>query len=228
MKQPHRGMSGIRSLALTLALAPAALAQSPTAASLAHKVDDHYNHLHTLTCRYTERYRGLGMDRSESGTLTLAKPGRMRWAYDAPAGKLFILDGKFATSYTPGDAQATRVPESQLNDLRTPLRFLLGHAEIAKELTGLTLTLVGTPSQPLYTLSGSPRVKLGDPASPVSQIALTVDPAGQIQSMRIQQTDGTRTDFTFTAIRENVPTTPADFTFTPPPGVTVINGQPPS
>ncbi len=72
----------------------------------------------------------MGLNRSESGTLTLKKPGRMRWAYDSPAGKVFILDGKFAWFYTPGDAQAQRIPAKQMDDLRTPLRFLLGHTEL--------------------------------------------------------------------------------------------------
>lgn len=201
---------------------PAASAQAPTAASLAHKVDAHYNHLQSLTARFTERYQGMGLDRTESGTLTLSKPGRMRWAYDAPSGKLFVLDGKSAISYTPGDAQALRTPAKQLDDLRSPLRFLLGHTELAKELDNLTLTLVSDASKS-YTLSGTPK---GMQQS-IHTIALTVDPAGQIQSMRIEQTDGSTTSFTFTAIHENVPTTDADFTFTPPPGVTLINGTAP-
>ena len=120
-----------------LAVAAGACAQQPTAAALAKKVDTHYNHLHSLETRYTERYQGMGMDRSETGTLTLEKPGRMRWAYDSPPGKLFILDGTNAISYTPGDAEATRFPEKRLDDLRSPLRFLLGHTELAKELRGL-------------------------------------------------------------------------------------------
>ncbi len=206
-------------LALALAITTAASAQAPTAAALAHKVDAHYNHLQSLTARFTERYQGMGLDRTESGTLTLRKPGRMRWAYDAPSGKLFVLDGKSAISYTPGDAQALRTPAKQLDDLRSPLRFLLGHTELTKELDNLTLTLVTGG----YTLSGTPK---GMQQS-IRTIALTVDPAGQIQSMRIEQTDGSTTSFTFTAIRENIPTTDADFTFTPPPGVTLINGTAP-
>ncbi len=206
-------------LALVLALTTAASAQAPTAAALAHKVDAHYNHLQSLTARFTERYQGMGLDRTESGTLTLRKPGRMRWAYDAPSGKLFVLDGKSAISYTPGDAQALRTPAKQLDDLRSPLRFLLGHTKLAKELDNLTLTLVTGG----YTLSGTPK---GMQQS-IHTIALTIDPAGQIQSMRIEQTDGSTTSFTFTAIHENIPTTDADFTFTPPPGVTIINGTAP-
>ena len=206
-------------LLILLTLISTAPAQAPTAAALAHKVDAHYNHLQSLSARFAERYQGMGIDRTETGTLTLRKPGRMRWAYDAPSGKLFVLDGKSAISYTPGDAQAQRTPAKQLDDLRSPLRFLLGHTELTKELDNLTLTLVNGG----YSLSGTPK---GMQQS-IHTIALTVDPAGQIQSMRIEQTGGATTSFTFTAIHENIPTPDSDFTFTPPPGVTIINGTAP-
>lgn len=206
-------------LLLTLSTTLAAPAQTPTAEALARKVDAHYNHLRSLTAHFTERYQGMGMDRTEAGTLTLRKPGRMRWAYDAPLGKIFVLDGKFGVSYTPGDSQALRTPAKQLDDLRSPLRFLLGHTEIAKELDDLTLTLVNGG----YTLSGTPKGM----QQTVQSIGLTVDTAGQIRAMRIEQRDGSTTSFTFTDIRENVPAPDSDFTFTPPPGVTVINGTAP-
>jgi outer membrane lipoprotein carrier protein len=209
----------MKKLLLFLALTFPAAAQTPTAPALAKRVDTHYNHLQSLTARFTERYQGMGLDRTETGTLTLRKPGRMRWAYDAPSGKLFVLDGKSAISYTPGDAQAQRTPAKQLDDLRSPLRFLLGHTELSKELDNLTLTLVNGG----YTLSGIPK---GMQQS-VRSISLTIDPAGQIEGMRIEQTDGATTTFTFTNIHENVPTTDADFTFTPPAGVTIIDGTAP-
>ena len=190
--------------------------QSFTAQSLAATVDAHYNHLHSLQARYTQRYQGMGLDRTDSGTLTLRKPGRMRWAYDSPAGKLFVMDGKSAISYTPGDAQAQRLPAKQLDDLRSPLRFLLGHTQLAKELDGLSLTLAAPGA---YTLSGVPKGM----QQRIRSLALTVDPTGQIQSMRLEEADGSLTTFTFSAIHENIPTTDADFTFTPPPGVTIIN-----
>ena len=81
----------------------------------------------------------MGMDRSEEGTLLLKKPGRMRWSYAQPAGKVFVLDGKYAWFYTPGDAQAQRIPAKKLDDLRSPLRFLLGHTELAKELDNIAV-----------------------------------------------------------------------------------------
>ena len=194
-------------------------AQTPSVAALAHTIDNRYNHLQSLAARYTERYQGMGMDRTETGTLTLRKPGRMRWAYDSPAGKLFLLDGQNAISYTPGDAQASRFPEKQLDDLRSPLRFLLGHTELAKELDNLTLTL-GNGG---YTLSGVPRGM----GQRVRSLALTVDGSGVIHAMRIEEADGATTSFAFSAIQENVPTQPGDFTFTLPAGVTLVNGAAP-
>ncbi len=202
-----------------LAVTISAGAQTPTANSLAKLVDTHYNHLQSLQTRYTERYRGMGLDRTETGILTLRKPGRMRWAYDTPAGKLFILDGQYAISYTPGDPQATRVPARQFDDSRSPLRFLLGHAELAKELDHLTLTLV----EGGYTLSGTPKAG----AVNVRSIAITVNAMGIIQSMRLEETDGSTTSFVFTDQHENILTRDTDFRFTPPPGVTVVDGPPP-
>ena len=207
---------------LALLITVPALAQQPTAAEIAKRVDAHYNRLQSLQARYTERYQGMGMDRSETGTLTLQKPGRMRWAYDSPAGKLFLLDGKDAISFTPGDAQAERFPQKQLDDLRSPLRFLLGHTELAKELDNLSLTLVND-SPRIYTLRGTPKRI----SQRLRSIALTVDATGQIHSMRIEEIDGAATTFTFTAMRENIPTAASDFTFTPPLGVTLVDGAAP-
>ncbi len=161
----------------------------------------------------------MGLDRTETGTLTLKKPGRMLWAYDTPQGKVFVLDGKSAIFYKPGDAQAQRIPARQLDDLRSPLRFLLGHTELARELDHLTLTVVAGG----YTLSGVPRGM----HQRLKSLAITVDPSGIIHEMRLEEIDGAATAFTFTDQHENIPTRDADFTFNAPPGVTVVNGAAP-
>ena len=206
-----------------LAVAAGASAQQPTAAALAKKVDTHYNHLHSLETRYTERYQGMGMDRTETGTLTLKKPGRMRWAYDSPPGKVFILDGTNAISYTPGDSEATRFPEKRLDDLRSPLRFLLGHTELEKELQGLSVTLVNLSGQTGYTLWGTP---VGMEQR-VRSLAVTVDAQAVIHTLRIEETDGATTTFTFSEMHENMPVSEGDFRFIPPAGVVVIDGPNP-
>ena len=186
---------------------------------IVRRVDDHYNHLSSLRAHYTERYSGMGMDRTEEGTLLLKKPGRMRWSYAAPVGKVFVLDGKFAWFYTPGDAQATRVPAKQLDDLRSPLRFLLGHTQLKKELENLTVAPDGSG----YRISGVPRGM----EQRVKLLSLWVTAAGAIERMRLEEGDGAVTEFVFSDLKENVPVKDSDFIFVPPAGVTVIEGLPP-
>jgi outer membrane lipoprotein carrier protein len=200
---------------VALAFAVPANAQQP----LLQTVDAHYNHLKSLRCRYVESYAGMGITRFEYGTLTLKKPGLMRWSYDKPTGKVFILDGKFAWFYTPGDAQAQRIPAKQLDDLRSPLRFLLGHTQLAKELDDLAVSPI--PSG--YRITGVPKGM----AQRLKLLTLTVTQTGEINSMRLEEIDGAITEFTFTDMQENVPVKDSDFLFIPPPGVTVVSGLPP-
>ncbi len=221
MKNPRISLAAPLLLALLYPNASPARAQSPAQpnADLIRRVDDHYNHLRTLRAHYTEHYTGMGLDRTETGTLTLKKPGLMRWSYDKPTGKVFVLDGKFAWFYTPGDAQVSRTPAKQLDDLRSPLRFLLGHTQLARELDHITTT----PEGANIKIAGVPKGM----AQRVRQLTLVVTQAGIIQSMKIEETDGSTTDFTFTQIEEDGAVNPSDFRFTPSPGISIVDGQSP-
>jgi outer membrane lipoprotein carrier protein len=205
---------------------PAAPAQQsangsrPDVHELAHRVDQHYNKLHSLKAGFTESYAGLGVHRSESGDLLLLKPGRMRWDYTSPLGKLFLLDGKFAWFYSQGDAQVQRIPEKQLDDLRSPLRFLLGHTELEKELTHIALT---TAPDGQFTLTGQPKGQ----EKRIPRLALTVTPTGAITAIEIEEGDGAITRFTFSGEVPNAAIPPGAFHFTPPAGVPVIDTPPP-
>ena len=107
--------------------------------TLAAAVDEHYNHLHSLQAQFTELYRGSGIERTESGTLWLKKPGKMRWEYRSPREKLFVSDGKDAWFYVPADHQARKTAARKLDDIRSPLAFLLGKTKLEKELDALSL-----------------------------------------------------------------------------------------
>ena len=160
------------------------------------------------------------MDRRESGVLLLKKPGRMRWTYSKPAGKLFVLDGQTGYFYSPGDTTAQAVPVKELDDLRSPLRLLLGHTKLTKELTKLAIAPAGDG---VYTLTGIPRGL----EKRVASFAITATAEGVIQSMQIEETDGIRNTFVFSNEEPNVSAPDSDFVFTPPAGVHVISGMPP-
>jgi outer membrane lipoprotein carrier protein len=187
---------------------------------VAQRVDRHYDQLHSLKASFTESYAGLGTTRSESGTLLLRKPGRMKWEYSSPPGKIFLLDGKYAWFYTKGDVQVQRIPAKELDDLRSPLRFLLGRTQIEKELTGLTLAAAPNGS---FTLSGQPK----DQENRVTRLSLTVTAAGAITAIEVEEADGAITRFTFTGEQPDVPIPAEAFHFTPPPGVPVVDAMPP-
>src|SRR5437660_7385629 len=96
-------------ISITLLVAMSALSLSATAndvAAIARATDDHYNHLKTSKADFTQKYEGPGMSRTESGTLWLKKPGRMRWEYHQPAQKLFLTDAHTAWFYVTGERQA--------------------------------------------------------------------------------------------------------------------------
>lgn len=191
-----------------------------SAAVIAAKVDRHYNALHSLEVHFVQTYTGLGMTRKESGVLLLKKPGRMRWTYTDPDGKLFVLDGKDGYFYSPGESEAQKVDEKKLDDLRSPLRFLLGHTELEKELTGLTATPDGSGN---IVLSGVPKGL----EQRVSALKITAGADGTIRSMTIEETDGVTNQFEFSGEAGNVPAPNAAFVFVPPAGVHVVEGEPP-
>jgi outer membrane lipoprotein carrier protein len=193
---------------------------SPSAHDLAQRVDRHYNQLHSLKAGFTESYQGLGLKRTESGTLTMVKPGRMKWDYSSPAGKLFLLDGKYAWFYTRGDPQVQRIPAKQLDDLRSPLRFLLGHTELEKELNNLKLA---PGANGRFTLTGQPKGQ----EKRVARLTLTVTADGAITGIEMEESDGALTRFTFTGEQSNAPVPAETFRFTPPAGVPVVDSLPP-
>jgi outer membrane lipoprotein carrier protein len=195
-------------------------AKTPSAHDLAQRVDRHYNRLHSLKAGFTEHYEGMGMQRTESGTLLMLKPGRMKWEYAAPAGKLFVLDGKYAWFYTAGDPQVQRMPAKELDDLRSPLRFLLGHTELEKEMGALTLTAEANGQ---FTLGGQPKGQ----EKRVSRLALTVAAVGTITGIEIEEVDGEVTRFVFTGEEPDAAIPAETFRFTPPAGVPVVDAPPP-
>ena len=194
-------------------------AQSPNVHATASAVDEHYNHLKTFKAEFTEVYQGDGISRTESGTLWLKKPGRMRWEYRVPREKLFLIDSQNAYFYVTGDRQARKTPVKNLDDIRSPLRYLLGKTKLEKELEGLSVAPDLTPLQPGDTvLRGLPKTM----KDRVSEVLLEVSPAHQIHRIVIHGVDSTVTDFRFSQIEENVPIQDSLFRFAPPPGVQVF------
>ena len=189
--------------------------------AIAAAVDAHYNHLRSLEAQFTEVYRGAGMERTESGTLWLKKPGKMRWEYRSPREKLFVSDGKDAWFYVPEDRQARKTTARKLEDLRSPLAFLLGKTKLEKELQGLSRAPdVAAMSPGNVMLRGVPR-GLEDR---VSEIVLEVTPDHQIARIVIEEVDGAATEYRFGDVKEDVAVANGRFEFQAPAGTETVEG----
>src|SRR3984885_4797590 len=181
-------------------------------------VEQHYNQAKTLQVHFVESYTVQGRARkSESGELTLRKPGRMRWDYTAPSGKLFVSDGKDVYLYTP---EANRVEKTKLKtseDVRAPLAFLLGKLDFAKDFRDFDLKPEGAG----YLISAKAKTdKL-----PYDKVqTLDLEP-GRNQHLVINGQDLSVLTFQLDGEKLNPPVNDALFKFQMPAGATLVDAE---
>ena len=202
---------------MSLLLAGLAPAKDQKLDSLLHTVEQRYNKAKTLSLHFTESYSaGKRVRRTESGVLELRKPGKMRWNYTEPAGKIFLSDGKYFYLYKPDTnrVEKTRLKESE--DLRAPLAFLLGKLNFYKEFSGFSSRREGDGTW----IEARPN----SAALPYSEVHFLVTPDGRINRLRVMNDDLSTLDFTFEQEVLNPPFDSARFNFQLPPGAEIVEG----
>lgn len=193
----------------------------PAVHEIAHAVDDHYNHLRSLQGEFNETYSGNGAQREESGTLWLKKPRKMRWEYRSPKEKLFVSDGQSVWFYVPAERQVRKTDLKRLDDLRSPIAFLLGKTKLENELQGLSKVVDQPPAVAGdMLLRGVPRAMSGQ----LTEVQLEISPSNQIVRIVLMESDGGTTEFRFKDWKENAELSDSRFHFTPPPGVETVDG----
>jgi outer membrane lipoprotein carrier protein len=197
-------------------------AQAEDIHRLARAVDEHYNHLRSLQADFTEIYRGDGPERVEAGTLWLKKPRKMRWEYRSPKEKLFVSDGEAVWFYLPAERQLRKTEFRKLDDLRSPLAFLLGKTKLENELRGLSKAVDQVPMGAGNTLlRGVPQGMGGQ----VNEVQLEITPSDQIVRIVLMEADGGTTEFRFSGWKENLEMSDDRFRFIPPRGVETVEGE---
>lgn len=213
--------SAISQVMVCVLFATEAGAAAPVS-EIAARVDQHYNHMQTLQANFTETYRGAGVSRSESGVLWLKRPGKMLWDYRQPQPKVFVTDGKSAWFYVPGERQARKAAVKKLDDLRSPLRYLLGKTKLEKELAGLALAANVPPEVAgNIMLRGVPKGM----EDRIASVLLEVTADGEIARLLVNEVDGSSTEYNFGNQREDQPVADQRFRFSPPAGVEVIEAE---
>ena len=175
---------------LTGLLAVCAFAADTPLDTLLKGVEARYNRAKTLQVLFKEEYTPPGRGRrAESGILMLRKPGRMRWDYSQPAGKLFVSDGKLLWLYTPAENRVERMKFQESDDMRAPLAFLLGKLHFDKEFRNLQAKPEGTDTR----IVAEPKTD----TLPYSAVEFLVAPDSHIKEVRVTGFDKSVLHFTF-------------------------------
>lgn len=209
-------------LALLIGAVPAVItAQGPPASSpdaLARALQDRYRNVRDFSADFTQTYRGgaLKTRTTESGTVVIKKPGKMRWVYTKPERKEVVADGTRSYLYLPSDKQVMVSAVPTDDRASTPALFLAGKGDVGRDFTAsfADALLPGTVALKLV-----PRRKEPD----YEYFVLIVDPKTlQIQGLRTVDRQGGEWALAFSKLKENRGISDKDFEFRIPRGVDVV------
>ncbi len=214
---------------VVLVASPSVLARD--ANSIRRAIESRYQHAKTLKAIFFQRYSdGHGEISAESGTVYFSRPGRMRWEYESPEKKLFLVDGTNVWFYVPADHTASRAKLKESSDWRTPLALLAGKADLAELCRSVEVVdpasgasgADGTLAAPGNTLV---RCIPRDAADASSQVLLETDPEARLVRLVIREAGNAETEFRFGNWQENIPIPEEKFHFQPPAGVAIVDQQ---
>lgn len=179
-----------------------------------------YNKISTLAADFTQVHTSRNQrEMRESGHLLLRKPGKMKWNYTTPEEKQFISDGKWLYEYIPAEKAVTRSSIKETGDMRAPFAFLLGQGNLRRDFRRIEFAKEAPIKAGNKVLRMIPK-HLQD----FDELLIEFDPfTFEMARLSITESDGERSDFIFSNIRENVSAPSAEFTFKVPPGVEVRN-----
>ena len=193
-----------------------AVIADPALGKVLRAVENKYNRMRTARLRFQQIYRqGSQVVREETGTLYLRKPGQMRWEYENPEPKLFLTDGRRLILYVPAENRATEAAVKESDDLRTPLRFLLGRLRFDREFRQVER------SEEFSSLEEGNIVVKAIPKQMEDRlewVVLEVNRQSQIRRLILREPGGLQTEFRFEEEVGNLPLSPQLFRFRPPAG----------
>lgn len=223
----------------TMALALGAAATLPTAPgqaqdraqervdarTVAARVQTFYDQTRTFQSSFYQTYYNRLYQRYErsQGRLTFGKPGRMRFDYARPNGKVIVTDGEHLTMWEPGDeGGAGQYARSDMhrNALPGAFSFLVGEGRLEEDYSfrllsgyrwsGHVLELKPRRADPRYR-----RILLFVDAHP--------DRLGVVHTLRIDDHEGNRNKFQLRGMRFNRQVGGGTFAFSPPEGARRIS-----
>jgi outer membrane lipoprotein carrier protein len=210
---------------LAEAQAPPAAPAAPPAQDVVNQVQVFYDKAQTFQSDFSQEFlvKAYNQTKTSHGHVMFAKPGKMSWLYDNPAGNRVVSDGTTLRVYTAADKQ---MYESTVNQSQYPaaVSFLTGQGKLCDSFN-FQLIDGNTGTQGLafpggWVLIGTPKA-----ATPSYQkVLFFVDKAtSQVRRVLIVDGQGNLNKFTFENPHVNDPIDAGQFTFTPPPGTNIVH-----
>ncbi len=187
------------------------------------RMQDYYERAHDLEAHFDQTFVNPLFHKTlhSTGTLEFKKPGMIRFDYDQPEPKLFVVKGDRIVTYVPA-AQQAMVGSFHADRLSASVTFLWGRGQLEKEFAISPATREGLA--PGIALELTPRV----PDPRFQRIDFVVDPktAAVLESVVIDGA-GDENRFDFSQVRTNLGLADSAFEFTPPRGTQITKlGQP--
>src|SRR5580704_1376853 len=208
----------------TLPAAPATAsappAPSPGTAQAVDAVQAFYDKSSTFKSDFQQKFwvKAYNHEKTSSGHVTFAKPGKMEWVYDDPKDNRVVSDGKIIRVYEASNKQMFEQPVDT-TQYPAALSFLTGVGKLSDSfdfqlLPGAEMKFPGG-----YVLVGTPK----QPTTAYSKVLFYVDTAtSQVRRVMVIDGQGNRNRFDFVSPRVNEPVAANQFTFTPPPGTSIV------
>ena len=195
------------------------------AAQIATQVQARYDSVRNIKARFRQVTRSitlggasLGNDAPAVGVVHLAKPGKMRWAYESPEPSLVVSDGATLWLYDPGAREVQRLPVHKGYLTGAALEFLLGDGKLVEEFE-----VAVTSCQP--DAEGAVEIELV-PRRPASYERLgmrVVRDTGLILETSVNDLFGNLTVISFSETELNIELPRDTFHFEVPDGVEVLD-----
>ena len=208
----------VSALALVSICAVGAQTNDPVA--LAAKVQQRYNGIKDIQGDFVQTYEGgvLRTKTTEGGSVAIKRPGRMRFVYTKPEKKEFVSDGRRLYVHMVADKQVMVSPAPGPDQGDIPAMFLAGQSDLVRDYTPSFTALPGA-APGLLTLKLVPK----KPSAEYESIGIGVDPKTlQIQFITAVDTQGGRSSFSFSNLKENRGLSDKQFEFRIPRGVDVV------
>ncbi|MFY0564910.1 LolA family protein [Archangium lansingense] len=160
------------------------------------------------------KYKALRRTQTSTGTVIYKKPGLMRWEYQKPSTRTFVLAGEKVYAYDP-EAQTLSVGRIDTSQLSASVTFLFGQGKLADEFSiskGACKDCKGTLLV-LDPLKEDPRFR---------QVRLEVDSkTAQVLKSTVVDPDGSENAIAFLNLKTNVGVGADAFKINPPDGTRI-------